>query len=221
MPVPTVYIVDDDDQVRESLRLLMESVGLPVETFGSARAYLDHFDPEQRGCLVLDVRMRGMSGLELQTQLAQFPQYPPIVMISAHGDIPMAVRALQSGAIDFLEKPFNDQNLLDSVHRAIQQDAFRHGEASRIAEIRERIARLTPREAEVMRRVVNGQRNKVIASDMSITQSTVEVHRGRVMEKMEAKTLSELMRMLVTLEICGGKDSPAAAGSPSREAGSK
>jgi len=142
-------------------------------------------------------------------------------MISAHGDVPMAVRALQAGAVDFLEKPFNDQNLLDSVHRAIQRDALRRGEASRIAEIRERIARLTPREVEVMRRVVNGQRNKVIACEMSITQSTVEAHRGRVMEKMEAKTLSELMRMLVTLEICSGKNSPVVAGNPSPEAGSK
>lgn len=211
MPLPTtdivqtIYIVDDDDHVRESIRLLMESVGLRVETFDSARTYLEHFHPNQRGCLILDVRMQGMSGLELQARLGQLPQHPPIVMISAHGDVPMAVRALQAGAIDFLEKPFNDQNLLDSVHRAIQHDALRRGEASRIAEVRERVARLTPREAEVMRRVVDGQRNKVIASEMNITQSTVEVHRARVMEKMEAKTLSELMRMLVTLEICAGK----------------
>jgi FixJ family two-component response regulator len=126
-------------------------------------------------------------------------------MITAHGDVPMAVRALQAGAVDFLQKPFNDQALLDAVHRAIQQDALRRGEVSRLAEIKERIARLTPREAEVMRLVVDGQRNKVIASEMHITQSTVEVHRARVMEKMEARTLSELMRMLVTLEICEGK----------------
>ena len=211
MPLPTtdivqtIYIVDDDDHVRESIRLLMESVGLRVETFDSARTYLEHFHPNQRGCLILDVRMQGMSGLELQARLGQLPQHPPIVMISAHGDVPMAVRALQAGAVDFLEKPFNDQALLDAVHRAIQQDALRRGEASRLAEIKERIARLTPREAEVMRRVVDGQRNKVIASEMNITQSTVEVHRARVMEKMEARTLSELMRMLVTLEICEGK----------------
>ena len=202
---PTIYIVDDDEQVRESIQLLMESVGLGVESYGSAQDYLEHFSPDQHGCLILDVRMRGMSGLELQTRLQQLPSHPPIVMISAHGDVPMAVRALQAGALDFLEKPFNAQALLDSVHRAMQQDALRRGEATRLAEIKERIARLTPREAEVMRRVVDGQRNKVIASEMNITQSTVEVHRARVMEKMEAKTLSELMRMLITLEICEGK----------------
>ena len=202
---PTIYIVDDDEQVRESIQLLMESVGLGVESYGSAQNYLDHFRPDQHGCLILDVRMRGMSGLELQARLQQVPSHPPIVMISAHGDVPMAVRALQAGALDFLEKPFNAQALLDSVHRAMQHDALRRGEASRLAEIKERIARLTPREAEVMRRVVDGQRNKVIASEMNITQSTVEVHRARVMDKMAAKTLSELMRTLVTLEICEGK----------------
>ena len=202
---PTIHIVDDDQDVRESIRLLMESVGLPVATYASAQEYLERFSPDQNGCLVLDVRMRGMSGLDLQRHLQAFAAHPPIVMISAHGDVPMAVRALQAGAVDFLEKPFNDQALLDAVHRAIQQDALRRGEASRLAEIKERIARLTPREAEVMRRVVDGQRNKVIASEMNITQSTVEVHRARVMEKMEARTLSELMRMLVTLEICEGK----------------
>lgn len=202
---PTIHIVDDDQDVRESIRLLMESVGLPVATYASAQEYLERFSPDQKGCLVLDVRMRGMSGLDLQRRLQAFAAHPPIVMISAHGDVPMAVRALQAGAVDFLEKPFNDQALLDAVHRAIQQDALRRGEASRLAEIKERIARLTPREAEVMRRVVDGERNKVIASEMNITQSTVEVHRARVMEKMEARTLSELMRMLVTLEICEGK----------------
>jgi FixJ family two-component response regulator len=202
---PTIHIVDDDQDVRDSIRLLMESVGLPVATYGSAEEYLERTSTDQYGCLVLDVRMRGMSGLDLQSHLMRFPCHPPIVLISAHGDVPMAVRALQAGAVDFLEKPFNDQALLDAVHRAIQQDALRRGEASRLAEIKERIARLTPREAEVMRRVVDGQRNKVIASEMNITQSTVEVHRARVMDKMEARTLSELMRMLVTLEICEGK----------------
>jgi FixJ family two-component response regulator len=202
---PTIHIVDDDQDVRESIRLLMESVGLPVATYASAQEYLERFSPDQYGCLVLDVRMRGMSGLDLQRQLQAYASHPPIVMITAHGDVPMAVRALQAGAVDFLQKPFNDQALLDAVHRAIHRDALRRGEASRLAEIKERIARLTPREAEVMRLVVDGQRNKVIASEMHITQSTVEVHRARVMEKMEARTLSELMRMLVTLEISEGK----------------
>jgi FixJ family two-component response regulator len=203
---PTIYIVDDDQQVRESIRLLMESVGLKVDSYGSAGDYLRHYSADQIGCLILDVRMPGMSGLELQANLRQLHHHhPPIVMISGHGDIPMAVRALHAGAVDFIEKPFNDQALLDSVHRAMQQDALRRGEASRITEIKERIARLTPRESAVMRRVVDGQRNKVIAIEMNITQSTVEAHRARVMEKMEARTLSELMRMLVTLEICEGK----------------
>jgi FixJ family two-component response regulator len=195
---PTVFIVDDDAEVRAALKLLMQSVGLQVETFASAQEYLDRFDPERPGCLVLDIRMPGISGLELQERLSAEPLHPPIVMITGHGDVPMAVRAVQAGASDFIEKPFRDQVLLDSVHRAITQDAEGRGEASRIADIEKRLARLTPREREVLELVMAGDRNKVIASRLGVSQSTVEAHRAKVMEKMEAKTLSDLMRMALT-----------------------
>jgi two-component system response regulator FixJ len=206
---PTVFIVDDDQEVREAIQLLMESVGLEVETFPSAQEYLDNFDKSRRGCLILDVRMAGMSGLELQARLQAEDSHPPIVIITGHGDVPMAVRAIQAGAIDFIEKPFNDQSLLDSVHRALEKDAQVSGEASQIAQIRERLSRLTPREREVMDLVVAGQRNKVIAFDLGVSQSTVEAHRSKVMEKMEAKTLSDLMRMMMTIELHSGKPQPS------------
>jgi len=196
----TVFIVDDDHEVRAALQLLMESVGLKVETFESAQVYLDQFDPSRLGCVVLDVRMPGMSGLELQAKLADKPLCPPIVIITGHGDVPMAVRAVQAGAVDFIEKPFNDQALLDSVHRAIERDATQRGQASTIADIQNRVSRLTPREREVLDLVVAGYRNKLIAAELSVSQSTVEAHRAKVMEKMDAKSLSDLMRMMLTLE---------------------
>ncbi len=196
----TVFIIDDDQDVREALQLLMESVGLQVESFNSAQEYLDQFDPQRPGCLVLDVRMPGMSGLDLQARLSAEQLHPPIIIITGHGDIPMAVRAVQAGAIGFLEKPCNDQVLLDSVHRALEQDSRQRGEASRIADIKRRQEQLTPRELEVMEQVVKGKRNKVIAADLGVSQSTVEVHRSRVMEKMGAQSLSDLMRMVIALE---------------------
>jgi len=196
----TVFVVDDDQEVRDALQLLMESVGLNVETFESAQSYLDQFDPERPGCLVLDVRMPGMSGLDLQARLTAERLHPPVIIITGHGDVPMAVRAVQAGAVDFIEKPFNDQSLLDGVHRAIEQDAERRGVASRLADIEARYERLTPREREVLAQVVAGKRNKVIAADLGVSQSTVEAHRARVMEKMEASTLSDLMRMMLSLE---------------------
>jgi len=198
---PTVFVVDDDQEVRDAIKLLMESVGLKVKTFASAQSYLDHFNPGDQGCLVLDVRMAGMSGLELQARLAAEQSHPPIVIITGHGDVAMAVRAIQAGAVDFLEKPFNDQALLDCVHRAIQQDSSQRGEAIKLADIRNRLERLTPREHEVLQLVINGQRNKVIAIDLNVSQSTVEAHRAKVMEKMEAATLSDLMRMMLILEL--------------------
>lgn len=196
----TVFVVDDDQEVRDALQLLMESVGLSVETFESAQSYLDQFDPERPGCLVLDVRMPGMSGLDLQARLTAERLHPPVIIITGHGDVPMAVRAVQAGAVDFIEKPFNDQSLLDGVHRAIEQDAEQRGVASRLADIETRYQRLTPREREVLEQVVAGKRNKVIAADLGVSQSTVEAHRARVMEKMEAATLSDLMRMMLSLE---------------------
>jgi two-component system, LuxR family, response regulator FixJ len=196
---PTVFIVDDDQEVREAIRLLMDSIGLAAEGFASAQEYLERFDPVRPGCLVLDVRMKGMSGLDLQLRLTEEPLHPPIIVITGHGDVPMAVRAVKQGAVDFIEKPFNDQVLLDAVHRALEQDAARRGQASRLADLRERLERLTPREREILDQVIAGKRNKVIAADLNISQSTVEAHRAKVMEKMEARSLSELMRMMLLL----------------------
>jgi RNA polymerase sigma factor (sigma-70 family) len=199
MTEPTVFIVDDEAQVRDALKLLMDSVGLAAETFAAAQEYLDQFDAQRLGCLVLDIRMPGMSGLELQERLSKEPLHPPIVIITGHGDVPMAVRALQAGAVDFIEKPFRDQVLLDSVHRAITRDAEQRGEASRVADIEARLQRLTPREREVLDLIMTGMRNKVIAVELGVSQSTVEAHRSKVMEKMEAKTLSDLMRMMLSI----------------------
>ncbi|MGD2117599.1 MAG: response regulator transcription factor [Chromatiales bacterium] len=197
----TVFVIDDEQQVRDALALLMESVGLQVKTFSSGQDFLDQFDPTQPGCIVLDVRMPGMSGLEFQARLAAENIHPPIIIITGHGDVPMAVDAMQAGAMDFIEKPFNDQRLLDSVHRAIEQDAAQRGQATRIAEIRALVETLTPREREVMNLITQGKRNKVIADELCVSQSTVEAHRAKVMEKMHAKTLSDLMRMVLSLEL--------------------
>ncbi len=196
----TVFIVDDDEEVRDALALLMQSIGLDAETYDSAQAYLDAFDAKRPGVLVLDVRMKGMSGLALQSHLSNFFIHPPIIIITGHGDVSMAVQAVQAGALDFLEKPFKEQVLLESIYRGIEKDAEQRGEASKVAEIQLRIDRLTSREKEVMEEVVAGKRNKVIAYDLGISQSTVEAHRAKVMEKMEAKSLSDLMRMSFSLK---------------------
>ena len=195
----TVFIVDDDEEVRDSLKLLIESVGLETETFDSAETYLKSFDPSRAGCLILDVRMKGMSGLSLQEHLSKEAIHPPIIIITGHGDVQMAVKAVKAGASEFLEKPFNEQLLLDSIHVAIEKDAEQRGRASKLAEIQQTVNSLTEREKEVMELVVTGMQNKNIASELHITQSTVEAHRAKVMEKMEARTLSALMRMIISL----------------------
>jgi RNA polymerase sigma factor (sigma-70 family) len=197
---PTVFVVDDDEEVRSALKLLFESVGLPVICYASALEYLDRFNESLPGCLVVDIRMPGMSGLDMQEKLNELPIHPPVIIITGHGDVPMAVRAVQAGAVDFIEKPFRDQILLDSVHRAIEKDAQKRGEASRLSEIREHLNLLTPREREVLDLVISGMRNKNISEQLGITLSTVEAHRSRVMEKMQADSLSHLMRMMLTLE---------------------
>ena len=199
MDEDTVFIVDDEEEVRDSLKMLIESIGLVAETYESAQAYLQNFDPSRTGCLILDVRMRGMSGLSLQEHMQKEPIHPPIIIITGHGDVQMAVRAVKAGASDFLEKPFNEQRLLDSIHLALEQDAVQRGKASKLAEIQHRVNRLTEREMEVMELIVNGMLNKNIAFELNISQSTVEAHRSKVMDKMEAKTLSDLMRMIISL----------------------
>ncbi len=198
---PIIFIIDDDEQVRNALILLMESVGLAVESYASAQDYLDNFDVTKAGCIILDVRMPGMSGLDLQARLTAEKIHPPIIIITGHGDVPMAVRAVTAGAVDFIEKPFNNQSMLDSVHKAIEVDAVQRGESSRLQDIETHYNTLTPREKEVLQSVIEGKRNKVIAYDMNISQSTVEAHRSKVMDKMSATSLSDLMRMAISLKL--------------------
>lgn len=192
---PTVFIVDDDDAVRQALRMLMRSVQLPVEAFPSAQSFLDVYTPTRPGCLVLDVRMPRMSGIELQERLRQLDSALPIIFMTGHGDVPMAVQAMQSGAFDFIEKPFRDQDIIDRVHLALDHDREQREQALRRREIVGRWESLTNREREIMERIVAGDANKVIAADLQMSQRTVEIHRGRVMEKMNAESLAHLVRM--------------------------
>ena len=193
----TVFVVDDDEAVRTSLRLLLKSVGLPVETFASAQEFLDQFDPSRAGCLVLDIRMPGMSGLELQQHLNDRHSIMPIVFITGHGDVPMAVEAMQAGAVDFIQKPFRDQDLIDRINRALEKDREMRAALRERDEIRRRMSQLTPREREVLELVTQGKANQVIAGDLNVSQRTVEIHRARVMEKMGANSLAHLVRMVI------------------------
>ncbi len=195
MSEPTVFIVDDDLAVARSLRWLIESVQLKVETFASAQAFLDGYDAAKSGCLVLDVRMPGMSGIELQERLTAQRIRVPIIFITGHGDVQMAVRAVQAGAFDFIEKPFNDQDLLDRMQRAISFDAERRERDTQRAHLSALVASLTPREREVMDLVVAGMSNKAVANTLGLSAKTVEVHRAKVMEKMNARSVSDLVRM--------------------------
>ena len=196
----TAFVVDDDDAVRTSLRLLLKSVGLPVETFASAQAFLDGFDAERAGCLVLDIRMPGMSGLELQQRLNEIHAIIPIVFITGHGDVPMAVEAMQHGAVDFIQKPFRDQDLIDRINQALEKDRDNRAGLKQRDAIRHRMQQLTPREREVLDLVTHGKANKVIAGDLNVSQRTVEIHRARVMEKMAASSLAHLVRMVIEAE---------------------
>ncbi|HNQ56963.1 MAG: response regulator transcription factor [Burkholderiales bacterium] len=192
----TVFIIDDDQAVARSLRWLIETVQLKVETFTSAQDFLDHYDADKPGCLVLDVRMPGMSGLELQERLtARRSYHPPIIFITGHGDVQMAVRAVQAGAFDFVEKPFNDQDLLDRIQKAITHDAGQRGKEEQRSQLKALFASLTPREREVLDRVVEGMSNKGIANALGLSAKTVEVHRAKVMEKLHARSLSDLVKM--------------------------
>ncbi len=193
---PIVFVVDDDDAVRDSLMDLVDSVGLNARAFASAKEFLDDFDASIPGCLVLDIRMPGMSGLDLQDRLVELGSKLPIVFITGHGDIPMAVRAVQRGAIDFIQKPFRDQELLDKVNQALKISSQKLKVHEAQQEIEERIAALTGRERQVMEMIVSGKANKVIALDLGLSQRTVELHRARVMEKMSARSLADLVRMV-------------------------
>lgn len=189
-----VYLVDDDEAVRDSLGLLLSSVGLASEIYASALEFLEHFEPQRHACLVADIRMPGLSGLELQQRLNEQHADIPIIFITGHGDVPMAVTAMKSGAADFIQKPFRDQDLLDRIGKALELDRARRASRAEGDAIRERLALLTPRETEVMRRVVKGQANKVIAMDLGVSQRTVELHRARVMRKLRMRSLAELVQ---------------------------
>ena len=193
----TVYVIDDDEAVRASLDWLISSVRLPVRTFASAREFLDAYQPDQQGCVVVDVRMPGMSGLELQRNLAEVSDQLPVIIITGHGDIHMAVDAMKAGAFDFIEKPFDEQLLLDLVQKAVEKSAEAAHDHGLRDEIRFRLQLLTPREGEVLELVLAGEPNKRIAVRLGICEKTVEAHRSKVMEKTQAKSFANLIKLVI------------------------
>jgi RNA polymerase sigma factor (sigma-70 family) len=197
---PTVFLVDDDEAVRDSLGLLMKSVALTSRSFASAGDFLAAYDPDSPGCLILDIRMPGMSGMELQQKLIDMRAKLPIIFITGHGDIPMAVEAMQRGAVDFIPKPFRDDELLDRINKALETDRKNRDSLVEREVIEERIERLTPREKQVLELVVQGKANKVIAGDLEVSQRTVEIHRARVMEKMQVRSVAQLVRMVLQIQ---------------------
>ena len=192
----TVFIVDDDPAIRDSVRLLVESVGLRGRCYESAQAFLDADANHDGGCLIVDIRMPEMSGLQLQERLRGRADALPVIVLTAHGEVPDAVHAMKQGAVDFVQKPFRAQDLLDKIHQALAEARARRAERSQSAEVCARIATLTPREAEVVRLVARGRANKVIAAELGISERTVEIHRGRVMRKMGARSLADLLHLL-------------------------
>ena len=205
---PTVFVVDDDQAMRNSLKWLIESVAMQVETFDSADAFIRSYYPGRSGCLLLDVRMPGMSGLELQEYLTEQRVSIPVIIITGHGDVPMAIRAMKAGAVDFIEKPFNDELLLESIRHALLKDEEQRDKQRQRAEIATRLARLTPREHEVMAMVTGGKANKEIAANLGVSAKTVEAHRARVMEKMQAHSLADLVRMAMLSNLVTDETKP-------------
>jgi two-component system, LuxR family, response regulator FixJ len=214
-PAPTVFVVDDDSGARSSLRLLLKSMGLQTVALDSAAAFLEAYG-DQPGCLLLDVRMPGISGLELQQQLTLQGKIIPVIFITGHGDIAMAVEAMQHGAFDFLQKPFRDQELLERVQRALVKDRDNRARLQVVDSTQQRLDTLTPRERQVLDLVVSGTPNKVMAYRLGISQRTIEIHRARVMDKMDASSLAQLVRMMVDLNQGGAaaRSLPQAAQSP-------
>jgi FixJ family two-component response regulator len=198
---PIVFVVDDDLSMREALSGLLRSVGLQVEAFGSASEFLQSSLPDVTSCLLLDIRLPGLSGLDFQAELMEAGIHIPIIFMTGHGDIPMSVKAMKAGAVDFLSKPFRDQDMLDAVARAIEQDRKRRVGAKALSDLQARFAILSPREREVLTLVVAGLMNKQIAAEIGIAEITVKIHRGNVMKKMGVKTLADLVRMAETLGI--------------------
>jgi RNA polymerase sigma factor (sigma-70 family) len=203
---PIVFVVDDDPSVGRAIKRLVESVGLQAAQFRSAQEYLSSERPDACSCLVLDVRLPGISGLDFQAQLAEANINIPIIFISAHGDVPMTVRAMKAGAVEFLTKPFRDQDLLDAVQIALERDRTRRQEEAVIATLQQRYESLSTREREVVVRVVSGMLNKQIAAEIGTTENTVKVHRSRAMEKMQAESLADLVKMVERLETFADKD---------------
>jgi len=201
----TVFVIDDDAAVREALQSLLRSVGLRVTTFASAREFLTSRRPDAPACLVLDVRLPGLSGLDLQRELAAAAIDLPIIFITGHGDIPMTVQAMKAGAVEFLTKPFRDQDLLDAIAQALERDRAARAQRAGVAELHERYAELTPREREVMGLVVSGLLNKQIAAELGISEITIKVHRGQVMQKMGAESVADLVRMADKLGVATTK----------------
>jgi two-component system, LuxR family, response regulator FixJ len=196
---PIVYVIDDDDGMRRALSLLLSTVGYKTLVFASPSDFLAHFDPDTHGCLVLDIRMPGMSGLELQQHLNRTGSMLPVIFITGHGDVPMAVQAMKEGAFEFIQKPFRDQDLLDRINHALQQDAESRNNLARRADVVRRLETLTPRERQVMDMVVDGSANKVIAIDLNLSERTVEIHRAKVMEKMGARSVAHLVKLHLSL----------------------
>jgi FixJ family two-component response regulator len=194
---PTVFLVDDDEPVRQAVSLLLRSAGLPCETFASGDEFLAAFDPARPGCLVVDMRMPGMSGLDLQARLQEAGHAIPVIVITGHGDVPAAVRALKQGAVDFIEKPFNEQILLDAVNRALARDRESRSHRHDLERCRERLDALTEREREVMNLVVDGQPNKIIADRLALSVKTVEYHRGNVMAKLQVESVADLVKLVL------------------------